>query len=73
MYTRSAYISTYWYSAIKVTLVIRGSATQDAICHKKNSKGYEVNPDLQEPMIQFPLELTELESAYSPCYKKLVK
>lgn len=35
----------------EITLAIRGPTTQDAICQdNKNSKGYKVNPDLQEPM-----------------------
>lgn len=63
----------FLHSVVEITLVIRGSTTQDIICQdNKNSKGYEVNPDLQEPMTQFPLESTELECTCSPCCKKLV-
>lgn len=69
-YTRSVYISKY--SCTVITGSLKGSTNQDAICQDtKNSEGYEVNPDLQEPKTKLALMSLELEWAYNHGYKKL--
>lgn len=49
--TRTPGVHMFLRTVAEITLAIRGPTTQDAICQdNKNSKGYKVNPDLQEPM-----------------------